>query len=68
MQVVGEVEQLLEVVEVLHSQALTGTNGHSRALTGTHRHSQALTGTHRHSGALRSIQWHSAYPSSCRGP
>ena len=58
MQVVGEVEQLLEVVEVLHSQALTGTHGHS----------QALTGTHRHSGALRSIQWHSAYPSSCRGP
>jgi len=58
MQVVGEAEQLVEVVEVLHSQALTGT----------HRHSQALTGTHRHSQALRSIQWHSAYPSSCRGP
>ena len=58
MQVVGEAEQLVEVVEELHSQALTGT----------HRHSQALTGTHRHSQALRSIQWHSAYPSSCRGP
>ena len=42
MQVVGEAEQLVEVVEELHSQALTGTHRHSQALTGTQEHSVAL--------------------------